>query len=421
MESKKNYITTCPQELVPLLAEELSELGASSVTSGYKAVSFSAEQEVAYRIHLCLRTASRIFQKVKHFPLLHPDQLRKKIASIPWPQLLSAQGSFKIDITNASQSPRSAPPFLYEKVIREGILEAFRKTQKTPPKVDLKNPKIGIRLYIDRGMDILIDTSGKSLHKRGYRVPGHPAPLKETLAAAILRFAGYTGQTPLLDPMCGSGTIAIEAAYLSLNKAPLIHRKKGQFGLEWMADFDTLLWRKTILACQNQKKESLDHPIYANDHELRFTELCHEIAIRARVEKFLTISQKSFFDQQKPAPTGILATNLPYGARLQDKAALSELYQNFGNYLKSAFTGWTAALLVGKDSPYKKIGLHADRKIQIMNGDIPCLILIYQLYQGRRKNFLASQNSEQLVIPSEHCERMGIPDGLRPGDDVHPQ
>jgi len=230
------------------------------------------------------------------------------------------------------------------------------------------------------------DTSGKSLHKRGYREQGHPAPLKETLAAAILIMAGYDGSQAFMDPMCGSGTIAIEAAMIAVRKAPQIHRKKGQFHFEWLKDFDRNLWRVTQDHVRAEKLEGPTAPVVASDINAAYVAMAKKSALDARVEKYMTFNTGRFQDAEPPATTGILVTNLPYGERIgSSEGDIVQLYEEVGDTLKQKFSGWQAAILAAAASPYKAIGLKPKRTISLMNGSIPCKLLFFELYTGTRR------------------------------------
>jgi putative N6-adenine-specific DNA methylase len=218
-----------------------------------------------------------------------------------------------------------------------------------------------------------IDTAGRALHKRGWRTNGHPAVLKETLAASILLLAGYDGNEPLLDPMCGSGTIVIEAAYIALNKAPLIHRGKDDFSLEHLNGFDRPLWRKVSDQLRAAKKSALTAPIYASDIKEKYVELARATALRARVEKYIDFSVKPFQEWEPPAPNGLLAANLPYGERI---GILDSLYRDVGKVIKERFGGWRIALLVTADAPIQLLGLNIKKEIPLLNGALPVKLIL---------------------------------------------
>ena len=208
-------------------------------------VEFEADDALFYELHLKLRTASRVLRVIKEVPAKSPAMLYSQARRIRWHELFEPHG-FMVESLGADADSGGMPPKQVITQVREGIRDAFAHHSGATPVVDPDEPRVVVVAHLRHGRCMLsLDTSGKSLHKRGYRQPGHPAPLKETLAAAILLLAGYDGTQPFLDPMCGSGTLAIEAAMMAVNKAPQIHRKKGEFYFEWLKDFDRELWRTT--------------------------------------------------------------------------------------------------------------------------------------------------------------------------------
>ena len=381
-------IATCPEETKNVVIAELESLGATAISPAYRAVNFEAEESVFYDAHLRVRTASRILLVLKEFAAKTPEMLFSQARRVPWHEIFSVNHTFIVEGVPADRGPEFMKSNDISKKVREAIQDVFQKNLGKMPKVDLEEPKVIIVAYIHKGRCVVsLDTSGKALHKRGYRMAGHPAPVKETLAASMLMLAGYDGSQPFYDPMCGSGTIAIEAAMIALGKAPQIHRKKGQFQFEWMTDFNRDLWRDIQEQARLGKREAPEHQIYASDISRVYVDQAKENALRARVEKFITFKNCKFQDAEPPAPRGILMANLPYGARLGkgEDEEMKLLYKEIGDTLKKKFSGWRAALLVAEDSPHKFIGLKTSRRIPLMNGNIPCKLLIFDLYEGSRK------------------------------------
>ena len=381
-------IATCPEETKDVLITELKQLGVSNIEPAYRAVHFSASEEQYYQAHLRLRTASRILRVIKEFPAKSPEMLYSQARRLNWPELFGVERTYLIEGVPGDRGSEFMRANDISKKVREGLQDSFQRRVGQIPKVDLKEPKVIIVAFLAGGRCVLsFDTSGKALHKRGYRQEGHPAPIKETLAASLLMLAGYDGSQPFLDPMCGSGTIAIEAAMIALGKAPQIHRPKGQFQFEWLRSFNRELWRTVQESVRAERQAEPSFPIVASDISETYTELARRNALKARVEKHITFASGKFQDIAPPASTGILVTNLPYGERLS-KASLDELtalYKEIGDTLKQRFAGWRAALLVAEESPYKVIGLKTTRRINLLNGSIPCKLLIYDLYAGTKR------------------------------------
>lgn len=379
-------IATCPEETKPALVQELEALGATGLVPGFRAVSFEASDESFYELHLKLRTASRILRVVKEVPAKNPPMLYSQVRRIPWGELFDAQHAFMVESLGADAEGGMTPKQVITQV-REGIRDVFSRELGHAPPVDTEEPKVVVVAHLARGRCTLsFDTSGKSLHKRGYRESGHPAPLKETLAAAILLMAGYDGTQPFMDPMCGSGTLAIEAAMMAVRKAPRIHRKKGEFYFEWLKGLDRQLWRATQDRVRAEKLEAPPAPILASDIDASYVAMAQKSALKARVERYMTFATRRFQDCEPCADRGLLVTNLPYGDRIGSREGdVRQLYEEVGDTLKQKFSGWQAAILAASASPYKAIGLKPSRTIALMNGSIPCKLLLFELYSGSRR------------------------------------
>jgi putative N6-adenine-specific DNA methylase len=382
---KLKLIATCPEEAKPALVAELESLGITSVEPTFRAVLFEATPAQFYELHLRVRTASRILRVLRDVPAHTPAMLRSQVRRMHWPEWFDARHGFMVESTGEERD--GLPPKQVITQVREGIREAFGRGEDRVPPVDTAEPKVVVVAHVARGRCMLsFDTSGKSLHKRGYREQGHPAPLKETLAASILHFAGYDGSVAFLDPMCGSGTLAIEAAMIAVRKAPQIHRKKGEFHFEWLADFDRALWRETQDRIRAEKLEAPPALVAASDIRADFVEMARKSALKARVEKYVQFAVTRMQDVEPPAASGLLVTNLPYGDRIGGSDAdVRQLYEEIGDTLKQRFAGWRAAILAAAASPYKAIGLRPSRTIELMNGSIPCRLMLYDLYAGSRR------------------------------------
>jgi putative N6-adenine-specific DNA methylase len=384
---RSTYIAICAQDLVDIVAQELEGYGAVNIDKAYAAVRFEAELATAYRLHLRLQTPSRLLQMLRQGSGSSLAVVTNQARKVKWEEYFRPDSTYLIEGVVGDRGPEFPSATLLSKAVRLGLEDHFRKLERPLPKVDLKHPKIRVVAHLAGGeLTLSLDTSGKSLHKRGYRGDNHPAPIKENLAAALLRLIGYDGSQTFYDPMCGSGTIAIEAAFLSLNKAPLIHRRKGDFGFEHLATFDSRLWRDVQESCRQDREEVPRAAIFASDIDGRFVTAARENALRARVERHIQFKQGSFFDLPAPASQGLLLSNFPYGERIGKRSEndMVEFYQKVGDTLKQKYAGWTAALLVAEESPYKFIGLRPKRRIPVDNGGIPCRLLIFELYAGKK-------------------------------------
>lgn len=370
------WIATCPHETVTILRDELTALGVSDMETLHRGVAFETGLETAYRAHYMLRTASRIQRVVAEFAAPDLVSFKKSLKDINWGAYLRSHKPFAVDAVLTDAAAEAMGQEAVETAVAETISGfAFEKgAPRFNPEAD---EPITIVVFVRAGQCVLgIDTAGRALHKRGWRTNGHPAVLKETLAASILMMAGYDGSQVLLDPMCGSGTIAIEAAYIALHKAPLIHRGKDEFALEHMAGFDRALWRKVADSLRAAKLSELPHPIYAQDIHPKYVELARAGALKARVEKYITFAAKAFQDTRPPAAPGLLIANLPYGERISGAGGIEKLYQDVGKTIRERYPGWKAALLVPDAAPAAMLGLRVQKKIPLLNGALPVKLLI---------------------------------------------
>jgi len=377
-ETPIRWIATCPDETKGVLADELVQLGVQTPRPIYRGVAFEADLETGYRAHLWLRTASRIQRIVAELPARSAAELETAAAAVAWPEWLRPSFPFTVSPILTDAEARAVGEPEVRGAIAGAVARAFFDASAPAPRFDpeAKDP-VTLMAHLRGGVCTLgLDTAGRALHKRGWRLAGHPAVLKETLAASILLLAGYDGREPLLDPMCGSGTLAIEGAYIALGKAPLIHRGKDDFGFERQAGFDRALWRRVSDAARASRLPALRAPIFASDVREAYVELARKAALRARVEKHLSFSTASFHELAPPAPGGLLVANLPYGERI---GALS--LREVGRTLRERFPAWRAALLLPAEAPAKELGLAPERELALKNGALDVRLLIFG---GRR-------------------------------------
>ena len=379
-------LALCPDELRDSLSQELESLGAFDIEITYKAVYFKVSEEDYYQVHLKSRLASSLIRILKRYGNVSVKGTFNLARKLSWSDVFSSPKTYRID-ANMTERGRDFPSSNdFSKQVRLGIEDHFLKKDLPLPKVSLAEPKVVITAFYAKGSLVFgVNTSGMSLHKRGYRLEGHPAPMKETMASALLDLIGYDGSQTFFDPMCGSGTLPIEASYRALGKAPSIHRKKNQFGFEHLNDFNSDLWRKTQEDARASKKEETSQKIFASDISEEYVELSKKNALRARVEKHIDFNTLSFFDTEKPAETGIMLTNLPYGERLSKDDDFKSFYKEIGDHLKKNYSGWKIGLFAAEESPWKFIGLKPTRKYPLLNGSIKTKLLVFEIYAGSRK------------------------------------
>jgi putative N6-adenine-specific DNA methylase len=373
------WIATCPEETKAVLVSELEALGARALRPLYRGVAFEAPLDVAYRAHLWLRTASRIQRVLGELPARSAAELKAAALGLDWPRYLSARFPFTVSPILTDAAARLLGEDAARAAIADAVQARFAASGLAAPRFDREaDEPIDLVAFLRDGQCTLgLDTAGRALHKRGWRTTGHPAVLKETLAASVLLLAGYDGSEPLLDAMCGSGTLAIEGAYIALRKAPLIHRGKDDFAFERQAGFDRQLWRRVSDEARARKLPAPPAPIFASDAEERFVEVARKTALRARVEKHIHFRAARLEELEPPAPSGLLVANLPYGERI-GRDTLVLLHRTVGRALREKFARWRLALLVANAAPIDSLGLQASRRIALKNGALDVTLLLVE-------------------------------------------
>lgn len=363
-----------------ILSEELEKLGATEIRKAVRAVSFTGTLETMYLVNLHSRVALRILKPVKTFPAASEIDLYNGIKSIDWSEFLSADETLAVDaVTVKSNISHSLYAALKTK---DAIVDQFRDKTGKRPDVDLKFPKIRVNLHISGNIaSVSLDSSGESLHKRGYRTQQGEAPLNETLAAGMVLLSGWDQQSPLTDIMCGSGTIVIEAAMIARNIAPGL--LKNEFGFERWNDFDTEIWNRMISDAKSAQMEKLNFPIRGIDRSRDAIRAARDNAKEAGV-----LSDIEFIDMpfEHYTPENIdqtIITNPPYGGRITDENLFS-LYKEVGDQLKKKYSGVAWILTANKEAA-GHIGLKASRRIQLFNGALECRFLKFEVYKGSRR------------------------------------
>ena len=367
--------------LEEVLAKELTELGASNIEIGNRMVSFTGNKALMYRANFCLRTAIRILKPIKHFNANTADEVYENIKSISWENYLDNTKSFAVDAVVFSNEFRHSKFVAYK--VKDAIVDYFRDTTGERPSVRINNPDVLLNIHIAEDRCTLsLDSSGESLHRRGYRQEAVEAPLNEVLAAGMILMTGWKGECDLIDPMCGSGTIPIEAALIARNIAPGVFRK--EFAFEKWVDFDQDLF-DSIYNDDSQERE-FTHKIYGYDNNPK----AHEIATRnvraAGLSKEIILKLQPFQQFEQPKEKSIIITNPPYGERISTNNLL-ELYKMIGERLKHAFAGNNAWILSYREECFEQIGLKPSIKIGLFNGALECQFRKFQLFDGKYKVF----------------------------------
>ncbi len=366
--------------LEEVLAEELKQLGAQEIQIQKRAVSFRGDQELLYRANLYLRTALRILKPIAEFSIENESDLYRKVREIDWSSYLGVDDTLAVNGVLKSERIRHSK-YLALKV-KDAIVDQFREKFRRRPSVDVSDPTLRLNVYLYNDQcTISLDSSGNSLHKRGYRLESTQAPLNEVLAAGMVLLSGWNRHSNFVDPMCGSGTIVIEAALYALNLPPNGQRKV--FGFTKWKDFDSKLWQK-ILKEIPKNRRSFDFEIVGADKSDRALRIAEENIKRAGLEEEIACVQVSFESFVPPEGGGTLITNPPYGERMK-KDAIGEFYKMIGDHLKQFFNGYDAWILSANQEALKRIGLRASQKHTLYNGGLLCKFQKYGMYEGSKK------------------------------------
>lgn len=367
------------QGLEEVLAKEIIELGADNIEIGNRMVSFTGNQEMLYRANFCLRTAVKILKPIKEFRANDADEVYEVVRKMDWESLMDAKQTFLIDAVVFSENFRHSKFVAYR--VKDAIADYFRDKTGDRPNVSISNPDIRINVHISEDLvTISLDSSGESLHKRGYRVGSVAAPLNEVLAAGMIMLSGWDGQCDLIDPFCGSGTILIEAALIAQNIYPGIFRE--EFGFERWKDFDEDLLES--IYNDDSKEREFDYKIYGYDINRNAVATAIENAKSAGVISVIDIQQQDFYEFEQPRQKSMIITNPPYGERITTEDIL-DLYKTIGSRLKQNFVGNDAWILSAHEECFAAIGFRPSTKIALYNGSIPCEFRKYQVFDGKLK------------------------------------
>lgn len=369
-----------------LLFDEIKEAGGKNLKLIKRGVSFEGDEEVLYRCLLSLRTVLRLLVPVFSFKAHTEKDLYFKVKKLPWENFLELEQTFAIDCV-ANSRVFNHSKFVSLRV-KDAICDRFRDNNDNKrPDVNVRNPDLPINVHIsDLDVTILLDVSGFSLHQRGYRTSEHRAPLNEALAAGILMLSGWDKKTDLFDPMCGSGTILIEAAMIAQNIAPRLFSTK-KFALEKWDNFDTQLW-KSIKKELKQDIEPTSVKIFGADISPKYIQMARFAAKDGAVDDIVSVEHADFFKTKNKLTEGFILSNPPYGERLEEDDIIS-FYKEIGNTLKREYRGFEAWILSSNFLALKFVGLKPSKKIPLKNGPLDVKLQKYEMYDGSKK---ASKN-----------------------------
>lgn len=371
--------------LEQVLAQELIELGANEVQIERRAVRFEGDKALLYKANLCLRTASRVLVPIVSFRAKDADSIYDQAKQVAWGTWMTADTTFAIDSTVYSDLFRNSRFITYR--VKDAVADYWQEKAGKRPNVRVSEPDLTINVHISQDrVTLSLDSSGESLHKRGYRVANTEAPINEALAAGMLLMAGWKGQCDFYDPMCGSGTLPIEAALIARNIAPGIFRKS--FAFEKWRDFDADLW--SDIYNDDSQERDFTHRIYGSDASFYAIQQAQKNIKAAGVQKDVELRQIRL-EELKPEGVGSLVMlNPPYGERLASNKDIERLYGAIGTALKHNWPGATAWIISSNEEAMKCIGLKPSRKMRLLNGELDCQFNRYDLFAGKRNDQISN-------------------------------
>ena len=371
------YFATVARGLETIASQELENLGAANVRPAFAGVHFEGDKTLLYRVNLWARTIFRVLVPIAEFPCYNAAKLYREVQKIMWDDYLEPHNTFAVDCTGGNEKLNHTHYTALQ--VKNAIADQQRHQFGTRSNIDTQKPDLLINIHIEKENGILsLDSSGSSLHRRGYRPAMGVAPLKETLASALLEMAEYTPDLPFVDPLCGSGTLPIEAAFKALNIAPGFYRE--WFGFMSWRDFDQTLWNQLCQDAEKSQRAELPSLIIGSDRDPEMIKQAQINAEQCDIIDQIQLMQKDFGEIEAPADKGIIICNPPYGERLGDAQELGEFYKLMGDVFKQRFKGWNAYILTGNKELGKRVGLRTSRRIPVYNGGLACTLLKYELY-----------------------------------------
>lgn len=369
--------------LEPVLAKELTQLGANEVQIGRRMVSFMGDKEMMYRANFQLHTAIRILKPIKHFKALSADDVYREVQKIDWSEYIGLDKTFAVDSVVFSEEFRHSKFVAYK--VKDAIVDQFREKTGKRPNISVANPDIRLNIHIAEDKCTLsLDSSGESLHRRGYRQESVEAPLNEVLAAGMIIMTGWQGETDFIDPMCGSGTLLVEAALIAHNMAPGLFRK--EYAFEKWPDFDSDLFDR--IYNDDSSEREFTHHIYGYDVDIKAVNTARLNVRAAGLLNDITVEEADFKNFTQPKEKSIIVTNPPYGERISTPDLLGT-YKMIGERLKHQFLNNDAWILSYREECFDQIGLKPSIKIPVYNGSSECEFRKYQIFDGKMKDFRA--------------------------------
>ncbi|MBD0337354.1 MAG: RNA methyltransferase [Cyanobacteria bacterium Co-bin13] len=371
------YFATVARGLETLAAQELEALGAEAIEPGFCGVSFSGDRTLLYRVNLWARLPFRVLMKLNEFSCQTAEDLYQGIQTIDWQPYLTPAHTLAVTATGKSRQLNHTHFTALQ--VKNAIVDQQQAAFGERSSVDTEQPDVRINVHLEQDRcTVSLDSSGSSLHRRGYRPAVGAAPLKESLAAALIELTGWQPEMPFFDPLCGSGTLPLEASLKALNIAPGLFRE--QFGFETWPDFDDDLWDNMLQEAEESQREDLEAVIVGCDRNPEVIRQARANALNCGVGHLVKFFSEELDSVEAPADHGILLCNPPYGERLGRDENLGQFYKLLGNVLKQRFKGWTAFVLSGNKELASSIGLKSSQRFPVNNGSLPCQLMKYELY-----------------------------------------
>lgn len=371
------YFATVARGLEPIAARELEQLGAMNVRPDFTGVHFEGDRALLYRVNLESRVIFRVLMPIAQPHCNDAKQLYREVRGIAWEQYLQPDNTLAVRCTGSN--PQLNHSHFTALQIKNAIVDRQRDRFGHRSSIDPQNPDFAINAHIKSDRCIIsLDSSGESLHRRGYRPAMGIAPLKETLAAALLEMAEWDASVPFFDPLCGSGTLPLEAGLKALKIAPGLWRDR--FAFENWPDFDPQLWQQIRVSAKDSQRPELPAFIGGSDRDPDILQQARVNAENCALDRHVRFLQAELSCLEAPSDRGIIICNPPYGKRLGDPQELRSLYKQLGDTFKQRFKGWKAYILTGSKELSKQVGLRASRRLPVYNGTIACTLLEYELY-----------------------------------------
>ncbi len=375
------YFATCPRGLESLLVDEIKAAGAKDIKPTDGGIGFAGELSVCYAANLHSRIATRILMQIGRGNYETEDDLYQAAYKLNWPNWFDVKHDFMVKVTGV-KCPLKSLEFATLR-IKDAVCDKFRQVVDSRPYIDTKNPSVRIHAYLTADAYVYyVDTSGAALYQRGNRKASIEAPLRENLAAGILQLSGWQAGTPLLDPMCGSGTFLLEAVMMALNIAPGLNR---DFGFEKLKNFESDTWKKIKNTALKNAKPTTFQKIYGSDSDLRAVRIAKQNLDEAGLLEAVQLSQANITEVPPPADSGVLVANPPYGVRIGEDEELALLYPKIGEALKRKFAGWNTYFLTNDLRLPKLMRLTPSKRTPLFNGPLECRLFEIKMVAGSNR------------------------------------